>query len=190
MGFSARPAALLLAVLLPLAACTREPPKPVEVGETVEATATVEAVDLANRLVTIRGPEGNVVTVEAGPEVRNLEQVKVGDRVVVSYYAALAAEFKKAGEGVKDVQQEIGVATAAPGTRPAGVVGSQVKATVIIESVDAKSNTVSFTGPYGKLRTVTVQSPDAQAFIKKLKKGDEVELTYTEAIAISVEPAE
>jgi hypothetical protein len=48
---------------------------------------------------------------------------------------------------------------------------------------------VSFTGPQGMLRTITVQNPDAQAFIKKLKKGDEVEITYTEALAISVEPA-
>jgi hypothetical protein len=188
-GISRGQAAALLALLLPLAACTREPPKPVEVGDTVQVTATVEAIDLADRLVTLRGPEGNSVTVEVGPEVRNLAQVKVGDRVVVAYYAAIAAEFKKPGEGVKGVQADVASARAEPGARPGGIVGGQVKATVIIDSVDAKSNTVSFTGPQGMLRTITVQNPDAQAFIKKLKKGDEVEITYTEALAISVEPA-
>jgi Cu/Ag efflux protein CusF len=176
--------------VLPLAACTREPPKPVEVGETVAVTATVEAIDLASRLVTIRAPEGHAVTLEVGPEVYNLPQVKVGDQVVVSYHAAVAAEFKKPGEGVTGVQADVAAARAEPGERPGGIVGTSVKATVIIESVDAKSNTVSFTGPQGMLRTITVQNPDAQAFIKKLKKGDEVEITYTEAVAISVEPAE
>ncbi|HEY4645441.1 MAG TPA: hypothetical protein VIH25_04075 [Steroidobacteraceae bacterium] len=189
MGIFPRVTALI-AIVLPLAACTREPPKPVEVEDAVQVTATVEAIDLANRLVTIRGPEGNAATLEVGPEVRNLPQVKVGDEVVVSYYAAMAAEFKKPGEGVKGVREDVGAARAEPGERPGGIVGRQVKATVIIESVDAKSNSVSFTGPYGMLRTIAVQDPDAQAFIKKLKKGDEVELTYTEAVAISVEPAD
>jgi len=181
--------AALTAIALTLAACTREPPKPVEVEDAVQVTATVEAIDLANRLVTVRGPEGNAVTLEVSPEARNLPQVKVGDQVVVSYYAAIAAEFKKPGEGVQSVQEDVGARRAELGERPGGIVGRQVKASVIIESVDAKSNTVSFTGPYGMLRTIAVQDPDAQAFIKKLKKGDEVELTYTEAVAISVEPA-
>jgi len=179
-----------MAIILPLAAGAREAPKPVEVEDAVQVTATVEAIDLANRLVTIRGPEGNAATLEVGPEVRNLPQVKVGDEVVVSYYAAMAAEFKKPGEVVKGVQEDVGAGRAEPGERPGGIVGRRVKATVIIESVDAKSNTVSFTGPHGMLRTIAVQDPDAQAFIKKLKKGDEVELTYTEAVAISVEPAD
>lgn len=190
MGIFRCHVAALTAVALTLAACTREPPKPVEVEDAVQVKATVEAIDLANRLVTIRGPEGNAVTLEVSPDVRNLPQVKVGDQVVVSYYAAIAAEFKEPGEGVKGVQEDIGAGRAELGERPGGIVGRQVKATVIIESVDAKSNTVSFTGPYGMLRTIAVQDPDAQAFIKKLKKGDEVELTYTEAVAISVEPAD
>jgi len=189
MGIFRRVTALM-AIILPLAAGAREAPKPVEVEDAVQVTATVEAIDLANRLVTIRGPEGNAATLEVGPEVRNLPQVKVGDEVVVSYYAAMAAEFKKPGEGVKGVQEDVGAGRAEPGERPGGIVGRRVKATVIIESVDAKSNTVSFTGPHGMLRTIAVQDPDAQAFIKKLKKGDEVELTYTEAVAISVEPAD
>lgn len=181
--------ALLMALVLPLAACTRTPPEPVEVEESVKVSATVEAIDLPNRLITLRVPEGEAVTVEVSPEVRNLAQVKVGDQLVVTYYAALAAEFKKPGEGVEGVQEEVGAGRAELGERPAGAVGRQVKATVVIESVDKKTNTVSFRGPYGMLRTITVQDPDAQAFVKKLKIGDQVEMTYTEAVAIAVEPA-
>ena len=46
-----------------------------------------------------------------------------------------------------------------------------------------------FTGPGGLVRTVEVKDPNAQKFISKLKKGDHVELTYSEALAVSVEPA-
>jgi hypothetical protein len=139
--------------------------------------------------VTVRGPQGNVVEIEAGPEVRNLPQVKVGDEVVVVYYAALAAEFKEPGTGVQGVSEEVGAGRAAEGERPGAGIGRRVTATVVIDSVDTETNTVSFVGPAGVLRTVDVQDPAAQAFIKELEKGDEVELTYTEAFAISVEPA-
>jgi translation elongation factor P/translation initiation factor 5A len=139
-------------------------PAPVEVRDLLEVTATVDAVDLATRTVTVSDGAGNEYVIEAGPEVRNLEQVEVGDEVVVSYYSALAGE------------------------RPAAAVGETVTATIVIDSVDVAENTVTFTGPRG-LRTVLVESPAGQEFIKQLKPGDEVELTYTEALAISVEPA-
>src|SRR5580765_6476780 len=65
----------------------------------VTVTAKVEAIDLEKRLVTVRGPKGNVVEIEAGPEVRNLPQVKVGDMVVVRYQESIAFDLKKeAGE--------------------------------------------------------------------------------------------
>ena len=45
-----------------------------------QIVATVEAVDAAKRQVTLKGPKGNVVPLTVGPDVRNLAQVKVGDR--------------------------------------------------------------------------------------------------------------
>ena len=163
-------------------------PAPVEVRDLLEITAKVDAVDLATRTVTVSDGAGNEYVVEAGPEVRNLEQVEVGDEVVVSYYSALAAEFKKPGEGDHAVHTEAAAGRAPLGERPAAAAGQSVTATIVIESVDAAENTVTFTGPRG-LRTVLVETPAGQEFIKQLKPGDEVELTYTEALAISVEPA-
>jgi translation elongation factor P/translation initiation factor 5A len=163
-------------------------PAPVEVRDLLEVTATVDAIDLATRTVTLSDGAGNEYFVEAGPDVRNLQQVEVGDEVVVSYYSALAAEFKKPGEGAQGVQVDAAAGRAPAGERPAAASGKRVTATIVIDSVDAVENTVTFTGPRG-LRTVLVESPAGQEFIKQLKPGDEVELTYTEAIAINVEPA-
>jgi len=119
-------------------------------------------------------------------------QFKVGgDEVVVTYYEGLAAEFKKKGES-----KTIGVLDATTGTarmpegsgRPGAAVANKVKTTVVIESVDTKTHSVTFTGPSGLSRTVDVVDPKAQKFIAELKKGDEVELTYVEALAVTVEP--
>ena len=166
----------------------QEGPDPVEVRDLLEVTAKVDSIDLATRTVTVSDGAGNEYVVEAGPEVRNLPQIKVGDEVVVSYYAALAAELKKPGESDHAVHSEAAAARAPEGERPAAVTGKQTTMTIVIESVDAAANTVTFTGPNG-LRTVLVETPAGQEFIKQLKQGDEVEVTYTEALAISVEPA-
>jgi hypothetical protein len=65
-----------------------------------------------------------------------------------------------------------------------------MRTTVIIDSVDTQMNTVTFTNSAGEMRTVAVESPQGREFIKGLKKGDNVEVAYTEALAIEVKPAE
>jgi hypothetical protein len=164
----------------------------VTVAWTTEIVATVESVDQQSREVLLRGPGGNLVNVEAGPEVRNLDRVKPGDHVVVRYIEALAASLARADQsGGAMVQGQGGVArttTPGPGARPTGVVGGQVRATVRVEGIDRATNTVTFVGPSGGVRTVAVREPDAQRFLQTLKAGDLVDLVYTESVAIAVEP--
>jgi prolyl oligopeptidase PreP (S9A serine peptidase family) len=173
-----------------LAGCTHEPPAPVKVENTTTIVATVESIDLERRLVALRGDNGEVTTVEVTPDVRNLDQVQPGDKVVVQYYSALAAELKPKGESptIGAVDTAGDVVTAEPGEKPSAAVGRTVKTTVVIDAVDKASNTVAFRGPNGMLRSVQVQDPEARKFVASLRKGDEVEMTYTEALAISVEP--
>ncbi len=52
---------------------------------TVNISATVEALDMTSRSVTLRGPQGNRVTLTVGDHVKNLEEVKVGDLVTAGY---------------------------------------------------------------------------------------------------------
>jgi hypothetical protein len=181
--------ALAAAVLL--SACASKPPEPVTVENTQSISAKVEAIDHATRLVSLRAPNGRTATVEVSPEVRNLDQVQAGDNVVVRYYQALAAQLKKKGESttLNKVDLTDASARAEPGEKPAAAVGSTVTTTVVIDSVDQSFQTVTFKGPGGMLRTVAVETPKGKEFIQRLKKGDEVEVTYTEALAVSVEPA-
>jgi Cu/Ag efflux protein CusF len=175
---------------LSFAACAASPPKPVVRESLVQRTATVESIDQASRVVTLRGEDGNAVTLVVGEEVRNLPQVKAGDKVTVSYYEAIAAEVKKPGEGVAGVQADVAAARAEPGERPAAGAGVMLRTTVEIEHVDTKANTVTFRRSDGASRTVAVEKPEGQEFIKGLRKGDQVEIAYTEAVAIEVKPAD
>ena len=164
-------------------------PAPAMREDLIQKTATVESVDQVNRTVTLRGEDGKSTTVEVGDEVKNLPQVKAGDKVTVSYYQALAAEVKKPGEGVKGVESSVSSVTAPQGGKPAAGAGVLLRTTVIIDSVDTKLNTVTFTRSDGQQRTVAVERPEGREFIKDLKKGDHVEIAYAEAFAIEVKPA-
>jgi len=171
-----------------LAACVPQPPKPLALSETVEASAIVEAIDYSTREVVLRDAQGRQTLVKAGPEVRNLAQVKKGDRVLVRFTEAFAAQVVKPGTGVAGVQADASVVRAAPGERPGAAIGEQVRTTVKVYDVDPYANTIEVTGPRGYNRRLKVKDPQAIAFIRGLKKGDEVEVTFTEALAISVEP--
>ncbi|HSD40409.1 MAG TPA: hypothetical protein VLD36_00940 [Burkholderiales bacterium] len=177
----------LTAVVVAVAAGCAQTPVPVELTETQKAVATVEAIDLTSRLVTLKAPDGRPLVVKAGPEVRNLPQVRVGDRVVVSYQEALLAEVIKPGTG--SVGASTFTARAAPGERPAAGVVDEVRLPVKIYFVDPAQNIVEVTGPRGYNRRIKVNDPKAREFIRGLKPGDEVEVTFREAFAVSVEPA-
>jgi hypothetical protein len=58
--------------------------------DTVVVTAEVEAIDYGERTVTLKGPEGNSRTFKVGPDVEELETVKIGDKVVAQYTVAVA----------------------------------------------------------------------------------------------------
>jgi hypothetical protein len=175
-----------------LGACMSQPPQPINIENTEEVSATIEAIDLPKRLLSLAVPDGTKLTVEVAPQVRNLPQVKVGDRVVARYYKALAAELRRRGDGTGETEApviETSFNRAAEGSRPAAMVGAQSHQTVRITSVDTKNNIVNFYASDGLARSVPVRSPQGKEFISKLKAGDEVEVTYTEAVALSVEPA-
>ncbi|MET0218512.1 MAG: hypothetical protein ABW205_11400 [Burkholderiales bacterium] len=172
-----------------LAACAPQPPKSVARSETVEASAIVEAIDYTTREVVLRNAQGRQTLVIAGPEVRNLAQVKKGDRVVVRFTEGFAAQLVKPGAGVAGVQADTGVVRAAPGEQPGAAVSKQIRTTVKVYEVDPYANTIEVTGPRGYNRLLKVKDPQGIAFIRGLKKGDEVEVTFSEALAISVEPA-
>ena len=167
------------------AVVTSEPGK-ASVAVAAKITAQVVGIDKATRTLTLKGPEGNVVDVVAGDEVRNFDQIKLGDLVVVRYAQALTLELRKTKTGAGDVSVNEGAALAEPGERPAVAGARQITAIATVTAVDQKKSTITLKGPRGNVVTLDVHNPDQ---FKVVKKGDQVEVTYTEALALSVEPA-
>jgi len=167
------------------AAVASEPGK-AAVVRAAEISAQVVGIDKATRTVTLKGEKGNAVDVVAGDEVKNFDQIKVGDFVVVRYAQALTLELRKTKAATGDVAVRQEAAKAKPGERPAVAGARQVTAIADVVAVDPKQSTITLKGPRGNEVTLAVQNPDQ---FKVVKKGDQVEVTYTEALALSVEPA-
>jgi len=190
--------ALLLAGLLATACSepstkaspsTESKPEDAMVAQEITAKAKVISIDKDKRLVTLQDEKGKTATVWADPAlVRNFDQIAVGDNLVVRYHESLAASVTKPGATPAAPSVTLGAGRAEPGQKPAAGVAGQVVATVRIESVDLTNNIVTFTPPGGSgMRAVHVTRPEGKKFIQGLKPGDQVEITYTEAAAISIE---
>lgn len=151
----------------------------------VEATATVVAINAATRVITLKGAGGKTVDVEAGDEVKNFAQIHVGDLVTVQYREALSLELKKT-KGKADASATAAAAAAAPGSQPGAAAGVQVTVLADVVAVDPKKSTISLKGPAGNVVELKVRNPDQ---FKVVKKGDQVEAVYTQAVAIAVTPA-
>jgi plastocyanin len=187
---NSRPTIVMALSVLLLPACAKDP-APITIADTAEVSATIEAIDVKTRMVVLHASDGAQFALLVPEEVRNLEQVKVGDRVVTRYRESLGAELRKRGDGSGDTEAPSVATTstsAADGAKPSSMSSTQTRQTVRITNVDVKNHIVTFYGSDGLARVLPVRTPQGQEFIAKLKTGDEVELTFTEAVAMTVEP--
>ena len=154
-----------------------------EAGDAVTVTATVTSIDLKTREVGLKGEDGKTTTIVVPESVANLEKLKVGDTLTTTYAVAIAVQILKPGDTPAPV-------SSSASTQGGGELKSAVQRSAVfkIESIDLATNSVTLTGPKGNTETVKVKRPDIQERLKTLKPGDEVQLTYTEAVAIKVEP--
>jgi len=145
-------------------------------------SGVVEAVEGQSRSVTIRKPDGTVVTTVAGPEVKRFEEIKVGDKVTARYYENLVIRVKRPGES--DVVSGVRGTTGSDQDLPGGTRAKQVTITATITAIDAKTPSITFEGPHGWKYTSKVQDTEALA---KVKVGDKFDIVWTEAMLVSVE---
>jgi hypothetical protein len=151
----------------------------------VEVAATIKAINHKTREVTLVGPEGRELVVTAGPEVKNFAKMKVGDHVTAQYTEALTLELHKGSTAAVGRTEQAGAMGAKPGEQPAGAVGRKVTITAEVMAVDPDQHTVTLRGPK---RTVVLPVQDPEQ-LKLIAKGDRVQATYVEAVAIAVTPA-
>lgn len=176
-------ASMTLGVLL-LGAPVLAAQKPVSVSDAVTETFTIEAIDSTARVVTLKDKNGEVEDLFVGTEVTRFDALKVGDVVTFRYYESVVSALRRPGQAPRPA--EAAGITPSPGTRPGGTISQQTTATVTIQAIDAKVPSVTVKTDKGRVMSFRVQNAKN---LEGYKVGDTVEVTYTQALAVSVEPA-
>ena len=148
-------------------------------GRGGDGVGTIQKIDKDGRVVSVKGDRGNTVDIKVGPNVA-LDKLKVGQRVNAAYYQEVAVALHKPGEQAPKMTQTV--------TERGGITAQQTTVTAKVVAVDLATNNVVLRGPQGETHAVSVKDPDLQAQLGKIKAGDSVDVTYTQAVAVSVEP--
>ena len=159
-------------------------PKGVEVGDAVVIIAEVVGIDKADRLITLVGPRGKVVDIEASDDVRNVDQIAVGDTVTVTYYVSVAVYLGIPGTQPEADAAEV-VARAAEGDKPGAMAAGTIDVSATVKGIDKQKRELTLELPDGHVVTSKVD-PAASAF-DSLKVGDSIHVRLTRAFSIAVE---
>ncbi|SBT09862.1 conserved exported hypothetical protein [Candidatus Accumulibacter aalborgensis] len=182
-------------VLLPLAASAQQAPMsegltavaPGKFAGMIQARGTlvVDSIDKATRSVVLRNAKGETTKVVASDKVKNFDQIKVGDNLVVTYTQGLVMTLKKGGGALRERIDSSETGSAAKGEKPAGYEVKEVTFVADVQQVDLKHQTITLRGA---TRIVRLKINDLEQ-LKLIKKGDQVEGVFAEAVAVSVVPA-
>ena len=145
-------------------------------------SGTVEAIDPARRMVTLKKSDGTFVTIVAGPDITRFSEVKVGDTVTARYYENLVVRLKHPGEA--EVDSKIKSTTPSGQEMPGGTKATQRTITATITAIDPATPSITFNGPNGWTYTSKVQDPAA---LEKVKVGDKVDIVWTEALLVALD---
>jgi hypothetical protein len=154
------------------------------IADVVAAKATVDAIDYANRTAVLKDVQGNSHFFKAGPEIRNFPQMKVGDEVICEYYQSVVVLVDKADAQPAAEQGQV-VLRAPQGAKPGVVIADIIDLTATVEKIDYDKRMVTLKGPEGKI--INRKVDERVKNFSNIKKGDEVYIRITEAMAIRVE---
>jgi hypothetical protein len=190
-----RSASLLLACALALpatawsqsaavgAAAAKTPGVRLGAGE-VEVRARVVEIDTQRRTTTLRGVKGNIMTVQIPAEVKNFEQIRTGDDLVIRYATAVIASIEPASKsGIRERVESVASASAPAGAMPGTITAHKVEVLAVVQALDRKARTATLRGA---TRTVKMAVPEG-IDLSKVKVGDEVHASFVEAAVLSFE---
>ena len=148
-------------------------------GPKQTVTGTIEAIETSSRQIYLKKPDGNIEVVYVPQEVKRFESLKIGDRITARYYENVVLRVQPPGSKPVD--------DASRAVTPAGTGGTAARQrtiTATISAIDPKVPSISFTGPRGWNYSTRV---DDKAALAKVKVGDKVDITWTEAMLVSID---
>jgi hypothetical protein len=156
-------------------------------AQRMSATGTVQKIDMSKREMTIKDSQGNTFMVTVPKDLPRFEAVKAGDKINLDYYQSMALTLNKAS--AQPGTNETAIVQPFSGNLPGGIVGKKITATVEVTNVDRANNKVMVKAADGTTDTINVTDPSMRSQLASLKAGDRIQVSYSEATAISFTPA-
>jgi Cu/Ag efflux protein CusF len=150
----------------------------------VSQTFTIVAIDQTNRIITLKDKDGYTESMYAGPEVQRFNELKVGQKVTFKYYESVVYQIQKPGATAPAPATGDPTLTRSTGPKPGGTIAQQMTATVTVTAIDMKAPSVTIKMDDGSINSFKV---DDRKNLEGVKVGDRVQITYTQALAISVQ---
>ena len=169
--------AVAMAFALPGWAQVKELPK-----QTVTVTGTVETIDQSRRAVNIKTADGKFVALDVPASAKRFDELKVGDKVGVTYNNNVLVRLKPAGEAAVD-SADVG-STMGKEARPGGGASMVRTMTATISEIDKGSSSMTFVGPNQWKYSRRIVDPKV---FDQVKVGDRVDITWSTELALVVE---
>jgi hypothetical protein len=150
--------------------------------QTVTLSGTVATIDHEKRTVNIKKADGSFETVDVPPSAKRFDELKVGDKVSVTYNNNVSARLKPPGEA--PVNTQTGTSTAGQGERPGGTASVQRTMTATVDSIDKNASAITFVGPNGWKYTRHIVDPTV---LDKVKVGDKIDITWNTDVTVAVQ---
>jgi Cu/Ag efflux protein CusF len=176
---------MLLAAMVWAATASAQAQPPVAKANVVMISATITAVDPATRMLTLRDDAGNEDAFIVSQDVQRFNELKVGQKVNLTYYESVVYQLVKAGEKGGGTSSDAAVSRGA-GAQPAATIATQEKMTVTVKSIDPTVPSVTVATDDGRVATRKIEN---KKNLENLKPGDKIDITFTRALVTSVSPA-
>jgi hypothetical protein len=161
-------------------------PTDIDKAALIETRVEVIEINQKRRLVTVRSTDGRLFDLAVGPEVTNLGAIKPGDFLEVTYYVGKAVSILPPGAAKPGIEKEVLQGDKAP---VPGVAGVEITRTGKVVSVDKFKKTVTFIGADSKVHEMALGGTEHEHFLSELKKDDVVQISFVEAVALTLKPA-
>ncbi len=157
-------------------------PTPISATATSQLTAKIVAIDHTSRTVTLQDAQGNLYDFQVSPNVKRFDALKVGDTVTFNYQESVALALTKSTSPMPAASASP-VVTSYPGKKPGGQITQTLMTTVTVQSIDKSKPSVTVKTADGRVISMLVQDP---SILNGVKPGDVVQVTYSQALAITV----
>ena len=176
---------VLLAALVWVAIAASPQAQSVAIANVLKMNATITAIDAGNRMLTLRDDKGIEDTFSVSQDVQRFDELKVGQKVSLTYYESVVFQVVKPGEKGSGTSFEAGV-NRGTGALPAGTIATQEKMTVTVKAIDAAVPSVTVATDDGRVVTRKIEN---KKNLENIKPGDKIDITFTRALVTAVTPA-